>query len=119
MLPTFMRPPDVWLAWFDPDASALESSSDARIVRTTMRRIVSYRRLQLEQPARTCTPHPLTGARAMTRFDEGQGVATYEARGSRMWFKATADTTGGRFSLMERSLPAGGRMPPPHRHTGN
>lgn len=42
-----------------------------------------------------------------------------EARGSEMWFKATAASTGGRFSLMERTLPAGGRMPPPHRHQGN
>jgi len=36
-----------------------------------------------------------------------------------MWFKATAASTDGRFSLMERTLPPGGRMPPPHRHTGN
>jgi len=42
-----------------------------------------------------------------------------EARGSEMWFKATASNTQGRFSLMERSLPAGGRMPPAHRHVGN
>ncbi|MBO0885877.1 MAG: cupin domain-containing protein [Acidimicrobiales bacterium] len=33
-----------------------------------------------------------------------------------MVFKATASTSGGRFSLMERSLPVGGRMPPAHRH---
>jgi mannose-6-phosphate isomerase-like protein (cupin superfamily) len=36
-----------------------------------------------------------------------------------MWFKATASDTQGRFSLMERTLPGGGRMPPPHRHVGN
>jgi mannose-6-phosphate isomerase-like protein (cupin superfamily) len=36
-----------------------------------------------------------------------------------MWFKATAADTEGRFSLMERTLPPGGRMPPPHRHVGN
>ena len=36
-----------------------------------------------------------------------------------MWFKATADSTQGRFSLMERTLPPGGRMPPAHRHVGN
>jgi len=36
-----------------------------------------------------------------------------------MWFKATASDTRGRFSLMERTLPPGGRMPPPHRHAGN
>jgi quercetin dioxygenase-like cupin family protein len=36
-----------------------------------------------------------------------------------MWFKATAADTQGRFSLMERTLPARGRMPPAHRHLGN
>ena len=36
-----------------------------------------------------------------------------------MWFKALGSDTGGRFSLMERTLPPGGRMPPPHRHAGN
>jgi quercetin dioxygenase-like cupin family protein len=36
-----------------------------------------------------------------------------------MVFKATAATTGGRLSLMERSLPPGGRMPPAHRHPGH
>jgi mannose-6-phosphate isomerase-like protein (cupin superfamily) len=36
-----------------------------------------------------------------------------------MWFKATAASTSGRFSLMERTLPPGGLMPPAHRHTGN
>jgi mannose-6-phosphate isomerase-like protein (cupin superfamily) len=54
----------------------------------------------------------------MQRFDSGQGTR-HEARGSEMWFKATAATTSGRFSLMERTLPPGGRMPPAHRHTGN
>ena len=39
------------------------------------------------------------------------------ARGSEMAFKAVAAQTGGDFSLMERTLPAGGRMPPAHRHT--
>ncbi len=41
-----------------------------------------------------------------------------QARGSIMDFKAVAATTSGRFSLMERALPPGGRMPPPHRHAG-
>jgi quercetin dioxygenase-like cupin family protein len=41
-----------------------------------------------------------------------------EARGSEMVFKAIGATTGGRFSLMDRVLPPGGRMPPPHRHPG-
>lgn len=36
-----------------------------------------------------------------------------------MWFKATGETTGSGFSLMERTLPPGGRMPPAHRHVGN
>jgi mannose-6-phosphate isomerase-like protein (cupin superfamily) len=36
-----------------------------------------------------------------------------------MWFKATAANTHDRFSLMERTLPPGGRMPPVHRHGGN
>lgn len=33
-----------------------------------------------------------------------------------MTFKALASTTSGRFSLMDRTLPPGGRMPPAHRH---
>jgi mannose-6-phosphate isomerase-like protein (cupin superfamily) len=51
-------------------------------------------------------------------WESGEGLRR-EARGSEMWFKATASNTQGRFSLMERTLPAGGRMPPAHRHTGN
>jgi mannose-6-phosphate isomerase-like protein (cupin superfamily) len=39
------------------------------------------------------------------------------ARGSVMAFKAVAEQTGGDFSLMERTLPAGGATPPAHRHT--
>jgi quercetin dioxygenase-like cupin family protein len=39
------------------------------------------------------------------------------ARGSVMAFKAVAGQTGGDFSLMERTLPPGGRRPPAHRHT--
>lgn len=39
-----------------------------------------------------------------------------EARGSAMVFKATAATTGGRFSLMDRTLPPHGRPPAAHRH---
>ena len=38
------------------------------------------------------------------------------ARGSVMAFKAVADQTSGDFSLMERTLPPGGRRPLPHRH---
>jgi uncharacterized cupin superfamily protein len=36
-----------------------------------------------------------------------------------MFFKALASNTSGRLSLMDRTLPPGGRMPPPHRHSGN
>jgi quercetin dioxygenase-like cupin family protein len=39
------------------------------------------------------------------------------ARESTMIFKAIKATTNGAFSLMERTLPAGGRKPPPHIHT--
>ena len=38
------------------------------------------------------------------------------ARGSVLAFKAVAAQTGGDFSLMERTLPPGGRRPPAHRH---
>ncbi len=34
-----------------------------------------------------------------------------------MVFKAPAAQDGGDFSRMERTLPPGGRRPPPHRHT--
>lgn len=54
----------------------------------------------------------------MLRWDSGEGLRR-EARGSEMWFKATAASTQGRLSLMERTLPPGGRMPPAHRHIGN
>ncbi len=47
----------------------------------------------------------------------GEGQRRYTARGSVMLFKALAEQDGGDFSLMERTLPAGGRRPPPHRHT--
>jgi mannose-6-phosphate isomerase-like protein (cupin superfamily) len=50
-------------------------------------------------------------------FESGEGKR-HEARGSVMLFKATAATTNGRFSLMERTLPPGGRMPPAHTHAG-
>lgn len=54
----------------------------------------------------------------MVRWGSGEGLRR-EARGSEMWFKATAASTSGRFSLMERTLPPGGRMPPAHRHSAN
>jgi mannose-6-phosphate isomerase-like protein (cupin superfamily) len=38
------------------------------------------------------------------------------ARGSVMAFKAVARQTDGDFSLMERTVPPGGRRPLPHRH---
>jgi mannose-6-phosphate isomerase-like protein (cupin superfamily) len=34
-----------------------------------------------------------------------------------MFFKAVAELDNGDLSLMERTLPAGGRRPPAHRHT--
>jgi mannose-6-phosphate isomerase-like protein (cupin superfamily) len=50
-------------------------------------------------------------------FSAGEGER-HEARGSVMLFKAMSQTTNGRLSLMERTLPPGGRMPPPHAHVG-
>src|SRR5450755_2399367 len=47
----------------------------------------------------------------------GEGQKRYTARGSVMFFKALAQQDDGDFSLMERTLPPGGRRPPPHRHT--
>ena len=49
-------------------------------------------------------------------FEAGQGKLL-SARGSEMFFKATRASTDGAFSFMERSLPPGGRKPPPHIHT--
>lgn len=49
-------------------------------------------------------------------FESGQGKLL-SARGSDMFFKATHASTSGAFSFMERTLPPGGRKPPPHRHT--
>jgi mannose-6-phosphate isomerase-like protein (cupin superfamily) len=47
----------------------------------------------------------------------GEGQKRYTARGSVMMFKALAELDDGDLSLMERTLPPGGRQPPPHRHT--
>jgi mannose-6-phosphate isomerase-like protein (cupin superfamily) len=47
----------------------------------------------------------------------GEGRRRYTARGSVMLFKALAEQDDGDLSLMERTLPPGGRRPPPHRHT--
>jgi hypothetical protein len=44
----------------------------------------------------------------------GEGQERYLARGSVMLFKALASQDDGDFSLMERTLPPGGRRPPPH-----
>jgi quercetin dioxygenase-like cupin family protein len=52
------------------------------------------------------------------RWESGEGQRR-EARGSEMWFKTLGSNTQDRFSLMERTLPPGGRMPPAHRHMGN
>jgi hypothetical protein len=50
-----------------------------------------------------------------TVLEAGQGLLL-TARGSAMFFKATMASTNA-FSLMERTLPPGGRKPPPHIHT--
>jgi mannose-6-phosphate isomerase-like protein (cupin superfamily) len=50
-----------------------------------------------------------------TILEAGQGKML-TARGSAMFFKATRANTSGAFSLMERTLPPGGRKPPPHVH---
>lgn len=50
-------------------------------------------------------------------FEPGEGKAL-SARGSKMLFKAVAETTNGAFSLMERELPVSNRRPQPHRHEG-
>ncbi len=50
-------------------------------------------------------------------YEPGQG-RLLTARGSNMFFKAVAETTHGTFSLMERTLPPGGRKPPAHLHAG-
>jgi mannose-6-phosphate isomerase-like protein (cupin superfamily) len=47
----------------------------------------------------------------------GEGQKRYTARGSVMLFKALAEQDDGDLSLMERTLPPGGRRPPAHRHT--
>ncbi|MDE3031192.1 MAG: cupin domain-containing protein [Acidobacteriota bacterium] len=54
----------------------------------------------------------------MRRWESGQGLH-YSARGSEMWFKAISADTHDHFSLMERTLPARGAMPPSHRHSHN
>ena len=51
-----------------------------------------------------------------TVLEAGEGKLI-SARGSAMFFKATRASTNGAFSLMERTLPPGGRKPPPHVHT--
>lgn len=50
-------------------------------------------------------------------LQRGEGTSRYRARGSVMLFKALAEQDDGDFSLMERTLPPGGRRPPPHRHS--
>ena len=54
-------------------------------------------------------------ADALTLPPEGGEPLTIRG-GSRLLFKAVAATTGGRFSLHERHIPAGGRRPPAHTH---
>jgi len=52
-----------------------------------------------------------------TVFSPSEGLHL-TARGSDMLFKATAESTSGAFSFMERELPPGGRRPPRHAHIG-
>ena len=54
----------------------------------------------------------------MTTIVPPGGGMQLTARGSQMLFKAVGATTGGRFSLMDRTLPPHGRPPAPHRHPG-
>jgi uncharacterized cupin superfamily protein len=54
----------------------------------------------------------------MTIVMPPDGGKELNARGSRMLFKAVGATTGGRFSLMDRTLPPHGRPPAAHRHPG-
>jgi mannose-6-phosphate isomerase-like protein (cupin superfamily) len=49
-------------------------------------------------------------------LQRGEAQRRYTARDSVMLFKALAEQDGGDLSLMERTLPPGGRRPPPHRH---
>lgn len=49
-------------------------------------------------------------------YEAGEGKVL-SARGSTMFFKATHASTNGAFSFMERTLPLGGRKPPPYIHT--
>ncbi|MGA7172962.1 MAG: cupin domain-containing protein [Candidatus Dormiibacterota bacterium] len=56
------------------------------------------------------------GRALLYRAGEGERL---EARGSVMLFKAVASATHGRLSVMERTLPPGGRMPPPHAHAAS
>ncbi len=51
-------------------------------------------------------------------FAPGEGLRR-TARGNDMFFKATGSMTAGRFSLMERTVPAGAPAPPAHRHVAN
>jgi mannose-6-phosphate isomerase-like protein (cupin superfamily) len=54
---------------------------------------------------------------ATSVIGRGEGAERYGARGSVMFFKALARDDDGDLSLMERTLPPGGRRPPAHRHT--
>lgn len=56
-------------------------------------------------------------AKAERVIGPGEGFRRYAARGSEMFFKALGEQDDGDLSLMERTLPPGGRRPLPHRHT--
>jgi mannose-6-phosphate isomerase-like protein (cupin superfamily) len=64
------------------------------------------------------TPTPPDSSSVRRRvLGRGEASRTYRARGSVMLFKALAEHDDADLSLMERTLPPGGRRPPPHRHT--
>jgi mannose-6-phosphate isomerase-like protein (cupin superfamily) len=52
----------------------------------------------------------------MDVLGRGEGARHYSARGSEMFFKAIAEQDDGDISMMERTLPPGGRRPLAHRH---
>jgi mannose-6-phosphate isomerase-like protein (cupin superfamily) len=62
-------------------------------------------------------PPPHGNARQRPQvLGRGEASRTYRARGSVMLFKAIAEQDDADLSVMERTLPPGGRRPPPHRH---
>lgn len=65
------------------------------------------------------SPHSILagGSRCHRGCSDAARGNGFTARGSVMLFKAMAELDDGDLSLIERTLPPGGRRPPPHRHT--